>query len=222
LAHNGGFTLFLYNREVVFSGISASRSVHLKLKGANSEVQLQGEEPLPGVSNYFLGTDPKAWRIGIRQYAKVRYRNVYPGIDLLFRGNNGKLEFDFAVAPGADPKVISLAIRGARQNIVISDRPMDGIPEIFVAESLQHASELVIRQGPAFVIGGSALYAEALPLAEVLFLTELQRDFDGDVYFPEFDPVSWTEVSRERRYSDGVDQFAFDFVEYRPKIVGFW
>ena len=67
---------------------------------------------LPGKSNYFVGNDPNKWHTDVPTYAKVRYINVYPGIDLLYYGNQeGRLEHDFVVAPGADPNAIAIGLR---------------------------------------------------------------------------------------------------------------
>src|SRR5438093_3027648 len=66
--------------------------LRLKLAGANHEPQLTGEGELPGKVHYFIGSDPKKWRTNIRTYAKVRYRDVYPGIDLVHYGNQRQLE----------------------------------------------------------------------------------------------------------------------------------
>ena len=78
----------------------------------------EGLEELPGKSHYLTGSDPKQWRRDIPNYARVAYRGVYPGIDLIYYGNQGRLEYDFVVAPGADPSRIRLRFRGAdRANI---------------------------------------------------------------------------------------------------------
>jgi hypothetical protein len=77
------------------------------------EVRAEGIRQLPGVSNYYLGSKPSGWHTHVPQFAKVRYRDIYPGIDLCYYGNQGKLEYDFVVKPGADPKTIRLALNGA-------------------------------------------------------------------------------------------------------------
>src|SRR5208337_2745882 len=70
-----------------------------------------GAEELPGKSNYFIGNDPQKWRTNVPNYAKVRYQGVYPGVDLVYYGNQGgRLEYDFVVAPGADPRAIRFAL----------------------------------------------------------------------------------------------------------------
>jgi hypothetical protein len=89
--------------------------VRLKLVGANLRAKVVGLDPLPGRSNYFLGNDPKKWRTNVPTYAKVKYKGVYPDIDLVYYGNQRQLEYDFAVAPGADPRVIALNIDGAEK-----------------------------------------------------------------------------------------------------------
>ncbi len=75
----------------------------MKLVGANPSPQLTGLDELPGTSNYFIGNDPSKWRTNMPNYAKVEYQDVYPGIDLVYYGNQRQLEYDFVVAPGADP-----------------------------------------------------------------------------------------------------------------------
>ena len=74
--------------------------LRIKLIGANPQPELVGLEELPGKVNYFLGNDPKKWRTNISTFAKVKYKDVYPGIDLVYYGNQGQLEYDFIVAPG--------------------------------------------------------------------------------------------------------------------------
>jgi hypothetical protein len=82
------------------------------LAEANPQPHVVGLEPLPGKVNYFLGKDPGQWRTGVPIYAKVRYAQVYPGVDLLYYGHQQQVEYDFALAPGADPKAITLLIEG--------------------------------------------------------------------------------------------------------------
>jgi hypothetical protein len=87
--------------------------VRMKLEGANPSPAIDGLEQLPGIVNYFIGNDPEKWRTKIPTYAKVQYKEAYPGIDLAYYGNQGKLEYDLIVAPGADPNQIKLAFEGA-------------------------------------------------------------------------------------------------------------
>jgi Beta-propeller repeat len=87
--------------------------VRLQFIGANPEATPIGLYELPAISNYLIGKDASRWHTNIPQYQKVRYRGLYPGIDLIFYGNRHRLEFDFIVAPGADPKVVRLRFNGA-------------------------------------------------------------------------------------------------------------
>ncbi len=86
--------------------------VRMKVVGANTQAKLEGLNELPGNSNYFIGNDPKKWRTNIPHYSKVRYREAYPGIDLVFYGSPRQLEYDFVISPGADPEMITLAFEG--------------------------------------------------------------------------------------------------------------
>ena len=84
--------------------------LRMKLAGANDAAKVSGLDELPGKSNYFLGNDPKKWRTDVPDCGKVRYEGVYPGIDLVYYGNQQYLEYDFVVAPGADPGAIRVAV----------------------------------------------------------------------------------------------------------------
>ena len=89
--------------------------VRMRLAGASGAAAAPaGEERLPGTANYFIGSDPAKWHTGVPTYAKVRYRGVYPGVDLVYYGNQCQLEYDFVVAPGGDPKPIRLQFAGAK------------------------------------------------------------------------------------------------------------
>jgi hypothetical protein len=89
--------------------------LRMQLQGANPQAQAEGLEELPSKTHYLRGKNPKAWRTGIPSYAKVKYHGIYPGIDLVYYGNQRQLEYDFMVAPGADPKAIHLRFDGAQQ-----------------------------------------------------------------------------------------------------------
>src|SRR6185436_14086386 len=94
-------------------GKSAPRVLRMRIVGASPTPTVAGVEALPGKSNYFIGNDPGKWRKGIRTFAKVEYRNVYPGVNLVYYGKQRQLEYDFVLSPGADPKAIDLAFDGA-------------------------------------------------------------------------------------------------------------
>lgn len=89
--------------------------LRMGLEGANLEARISGIDPLPGKVNYFLGNKPELWHTNVPTYARVKYAQVYPGVDLVFYGNQRNLEYDFVVAPGADPKAIALTLKGARK-----------------------------------------------------------------------------------------------------------
>lgn len=88
--------------------------VRMSLLGASPRARGEARDMLPGKSHYFTGRDRRDWRTGIDRHAKVRYAGVYPGIDLEYYGRQGQLEFDFVLAPGANPERIALAFDGAR------------------------------------------------------------------------------------------------------------
>jgi beta-propeller repeat-containing protein len=132
LARGPGYSLFLTPTDAVLTlikpeslarkpahGRSAPREqatgtvLHMKFAGANRASRVAGLEELPGKANYFIGSDPAKWRTNVPTYAKVQYRDVYPGIDLVYYGNQRQLEYDFVVRRGADPTRIVLGFQGA-------------------------------------------------------------------------------------------------------------
>jgi hypothetical protein len=90
-------------------------SLRMKLRGANPAAKVAGLDELAGASNYFIGNGPAKWRTGVPIYAKVKYEGIYSGIDLVYYGNQRQLEYDFIVAPGADPRRIAFDVRGAKR-----------------------------------------------------------------------------------------------------------
>ena len=115
-----GYSLYLTATEAVTvlprAAVSAREPgvVRMKLKGANATPAVRGMEILPGYTNYILGNDPARWRNGVKHYAKVKFGQVYPGIDMIYRFNEGRVEYDFVVAPGANPGRILIGFAGAR------------------------------------------------------------------------------------------------------------
>jgi hypothetical protein len=85
----------------------------MRLVGAHPNGRMSGVDRLPVRSNYFVGREPASWRSGVPHYSKVRCQDVYPGVDAIYRGQGQQLEYDFILAPGADPAVIRLAFEGA-------------------------------------------------------------------------------------------------------------
>lgn len=93
--------------------VTASQAVvRMQLVGTNPEPEIMGLNELSGKSHYLIGNNPQKWHTHIPTYTKVQYRNVYPGVGLVYYGNQQQLEYDFVVTPGADPKVINLAFEG--------------------------------------------------------------------------------------------------------------
>jgi Beta-propeller repeat len=111
LAHGAGYRLFLSHGEAV---MALDRGVMVRMRPVGGK-RLGTADPLeqqPSKSNYFIGNDSQKWHTGIANYAKVRYRNVYPGIDLIYYGNQRQLEYDFVVSAGVDPNRILLQFQG--------------------------------------------------------------------------------------------------------------
>ena len=103
----------------------------------------------------------------------------------------------------------------ARENIVVTSRPGYEAPGAAVANSLEGALALCAAEPVAFVIGGQRLFADSLPIAAGLVLTEIRRDFPGDTWFPEYDRAKWRETQREAHTA--ADGMRFDFVLYERR-----
>jgi hypothetical protein len=119
-AHGTGHNFLLTADGLVVSPSSAHSTggdrldpLRLRLLGANPHAETTAQDRLAGTVNYFLGTDPRQWRVGVPRFARVRYGNVYPGIDLVYYSNQRQVECDFVAAPGADPNLIALTVDGA-------------------------------------------------------------------------------------------------------------
>jgi photosystem II stability/assembly factor-like uncharacterized protein len=122
LSHGLGYELFLTSTEAVLL-LQNPRESHeetregsvlrLNMVGGNTASRIEGQDELPGKVNYFIGNDPEKWRREIPTFRKVYYKDVYPGIDIVYYGNQQELEYDFFVAPGANPKAIKFRIDGA-------------------------------------------------------------------------------------------------------------
>ena len=113
-----GITLALRLRAPDGSGSLSDESVDyttmgMRLVGANASPDVGGLRELGGKTNYFVSTEPAGWHLGVPSYSKVRYSEVYPGIDLVFFGNQRSLEYNFVLSPGSDPNLIGLSFQGA-------------------------------------------------------------------------------------------------------------
>jgi uncharacterized repeat protein (TIGR01451 family) len=166
LARGPGYSLFLKTSGAVLAMQTAHASrpeaseqfVNMKLVGANPAAALTGADPLPGKSNYLIGNDRHKWHSGIPQFGGVRYASVYPGIDLIFYGNQGHLEYDFRVAPGADPSQAELQFDGASKlelsggDLILTGADAGGLrlqaPQIYQRDGDRHqpvAGHFVLR-----------------------------------------------------------------------------
>ncbi len=181
MARGNGYTLFLTANDAVFSlhssstsgvGSAASRRaawdtkkssgkrrahndstalVHMQLAGGNSQAKVAASDVLSGTANYFLGNDPSKWRKNVPCYARVSYQDVYPGVDMAFHGAQRQLEFDFLVAPGANPQPIGFDFIGARNvktddsgNLVISSTAGDVLVHKPVAYQQQNGTRQAV------------------------------------------------------------------------------
>ena len=115
LARGRGYGLYLTSNQAVLTlapgAKSQNPSVRMQFAGANSS-SIEPIELLPGHTNYFIGNDPSRWLHNVPQFARVRYAELYSGINLDFYGREGHLEYDFTVAPGSDPRQIALQFDG--------------------------------------------------------------------------------------------------------------
>lgn len=160
LCRGSGYTLFFGPSEAALSlarigpdGSTHRDFIRMKLLGANPAPRIEGVDPLPGRANYFIGNDPNKWKASIPTYGRVRYSNVYPGVDLVHYGNQGRLEHDFVIAPGADPRRIQLSFEG------VDEVGIDGIGDLVLgsgASAVRLHKPLVYQEvsGTRRIIGG--------------------------------------------------------------------
>lgn len=160
LAHGQDYSLFLTEDEAVlvlqaggrsqFSSrarASATTVLRMQLRGARTSSLIQGVDELPGKSNYFIGNDPAKWRRDIPNYARVRYSGIYPGVDLVYYGHQGQLEYDFVLKPGADPRQLRLGIAGAERIRI------NGAGELVLQTP---GGEVLLKRPEAYQRGGKA------------------------------------------------------------------
>jgi hypothetical protein len=120
LARGPGYRVFLTGREaaLVLDGKSGAAPVlRMALEDANADPVLKGEQLLAHKTNYLVSADAANNIVGVPSHGRVRYESVYPGIDLVYYGTQGKLEYDFVVAPGADASRIGVVFSGAKPAI---------------------------------------------------------------------------------------------------------
>ncbi|MCI0626203.1 MAG: SBBP repeat-containing protein [Acidobacteria bacterium] len=159
----------------------AASTVRLKLHGANPHPQVRGTDPMPAKSHYFLGRDPQKWKTGVSHYSKVHYQGVYPGIDLVYYGNQGQLEYDYLVAAGANPDSITFQFQG------IEDLAIDAKGDLVIASE---AGQLRLNRPRSYQVVNGAPRAVA---SSYRMKGERQVGFELAAFDPELplviDPV---------------------------------
>jgi hypothetical protein len=177
-ARGNGYSVFLTANDAVFAISSAkhpatqpsrsvsahsrqrmteeidSAAIDMRLVGGNPKPEVVAGNVLPGIVNYYVGSDPKNWHTGVKQYSTVSYRDVYPGVNMVFHGAQRQLEFDFVVSPGADPKTIGLGFKGAQRlatdaagNLVLASSAGDVVLHKPVAYQKQDGKREIVEAG---------------------------------------------------------------------------
>jgi uncharacterized repeat protein (TIGR01451 family) len=113
LARVHGYGIFLTDNGAVFSFPGSSTPLHMRLQDAATAPRITGVDQLPGKVNYLVGNNANDWRTNIPTYTRVRYEEIYPGVDVVYYGNQRQLEYDFMIAPGGSYKQIRFAFDGA-------------------------------------------------------------------------------------------------------------
>jgi Beta-propeller repeat len=146
IARAADYRFFITDIETVFElSDSPHSTVRMKLSGAIPGARLEPLEKLPGISNYYLGNDPSKWRTNVPQYARLKRHDVYPGIDMVFYGSEGHLEYDCIVKPGADASRIRLTYEGVER------LRLDSNGDLLLAagsHELRQKKPVVYQQGP--------------------------------------------------------------------------
>ena len=221
-----GYTVFLTPGEAVLS-LQANKHEHqpapreqsarraanpdhlrMSLVAANRQARVEGLEQLEGTANYFMGRDPKGWHSAIPTFAKVKYQDVYPGVDLVYYGNQRQLEYDFIVHPNADPRQIKLRFEGARKLEIDSTGALiieighakirwkkpfayqeteNGRQEVTANFQLRNRKEVSFRLGTydrsrTLVIDPVLVYATYLGGLKADFAVAITVDTNGNVY----------------------------------------
>jgi uncharacterized protein (TIGR03437 family) len=128
--------------------------VFLNFTGAIAPAAPEPLEPLSTRSNYYLGRDPSRWLSGVPNFGRVRYRHVWPGIDLVYYGSANRLEYDFVVAPGADPRAIGFAVRADGRVRI------DGNGDLLLGGGIRQHKPLIYQDTPSgrhFIAGNYVL-----------------------------------------------------------------
>ena len=138
LARSAGYTLFLTPLEVVITfehsavrapSLRRPDSLVMTLVGGNSESHATARHELPGRSSYLVGRNPQKWWTGIPTFEWVQFANIYPGIDVSYRGPQGRLEYEFSVLPNSEPAQIAIEINGGNALYVRGGRLVVRTPD---------------------------------------------------------------------------------------------
>jgi hypothetical protein len=116
VARSGGYAVSVGAVDTTIAVIDSrshrSRLLSFNFDKPNAAAAVEAYDVLPGVTNYYIGANPEKWRLGVKNYARLRARAVYPGVDVVYYGDNRNLEFDFVLSPKADPGVIAMNFSG--------------------------------------------------------------------------------------------------------------
>jgi hypothetical protein len=150
ISRGRGYSLYLTATGPVLglaAGGSAAATTNLTIAfgGGNPLPEIVGLEPIGGRVNYFRGSDPSEWIVNVPTFAQVAYRDVYPGVDILWYGNQRELEFDVVIAPGADPRSVRLDVSGVRsveidsrgEVVLVSDAGRTALRKPFVYQQAE-------------------------------------------------------------------------------------
>src|SRR5882724_7807822 len=169
-AQGAGFAVFLTRREAMLvirrpvrKGKRKGAALALRFLGAKRAVAIRAEHPSAGRINYLRGNNPANWRTGLRTYERVVYHGIWPGIDMVFHGQSGKLKYEFLVSPGARAADIRLAYRGAKRlsldsagnllvgtpaGVLTDERPLSY--QLVAGKRVPVRSRFALGQGDAF------------------------------------------------------------------------
>jgi Beta-propeller repeat len=261
MARGNGYTLFLTAKDAVFSLRSPSAEsktatvrrgtelhaknsprqrntrkdsiavVRMQLVGGNSLAKVSASGQLPGKSNYFLGNDPGQWHTDVAHYARVSYQDVYPGVNLAFHGAERQLEFDFVVAPGANPAPIGFHFTGAQGmkrddsgNLIISSAAGDVLLHKPVAyqeksgarQPVEARFALKAHNQVSFELGNYDHSRELVIDPSVLYATYLGGSGNDEGYGIAFDSSNNAYVTGQTASSD----FPTTTGAYRTALTG--
>ena len=189
LSRGPGYSYLLLDRELVFQfrsggtmrrskppeGMRGISALRMRLVNSKPRPEIHGENRLRSKSHYLRGTDPSRWQVDVPTFSRVRYRQVYPGVDLIFYGNGRRLEFDFRLDTGVDPGAIRLQFEG------IGGRPDHPVLSLDDQGALILPGDLKLNPPVAFQEKGGARHG-------VLVAYELRGDREAGFRLGPYDP----------------------------------